>query len=189
MRRKLNWKFLGFGVGAALLLYVIIGIVLAGREPAPPPPGSEPIVLMGCKGIGNRISTRSWSFQCKRATMSADGVNATIEGVHDGVLYKKGKPYLKLSAKEVAINTQSFDFNAIGTVHIETISSNDGTTRTFETDLVQWTNATKLLLLSHPSIIRTGDQVLKVTNMSIDFSKDEVHLGKIEGGLQAPGIP
>ena len=189
MFNKLDWKFLSIGAGLALLLYLVVGIVLAGREPAPPPPGSEPIVLMGCKGIGNRISTRSWSFQCKRATMSADGVNATIEDVHDGVLYKNGKPYLKLSAKQVTVNTQTFDFNAIGLVHMEAISSKDNVTRTFETDALQWSNATKLLLLPHPSIIRTGDQILRVATITVDFNKNEVHLGKIEGALQAPGGP
>lgn len=173
-------------LGAVLLIWVIVEIVLAGNEPAPPPVGGQPITTKNCKVLGNRISTRSWTFDCTKATLSPDGINATIEGVHDGVLYKNGKPYLKLAAKQVSVNTQTFDFTAIGTVHIETISPSDGTTRSFETDLVQWTNATKMLVLSHPSIIRSGDQIMKVSNMTVDFNKSEVHMGNIQGSVQAP---
>ncbi|HET7815471.1 MAG TPA: hypothetical protein VFL13_13985 [Candidatus Baltobacteraceae bacterium] len=173
-------------VGALLLIWVIVEIVLAGNEPAPPPAGGQPITTKNGKVTGNRISTRSWTFDYQSAQMSADGINASINGVRNGVIYKNGKPYLKLAAKQVSVNTQTFDFTAIGTVHIETISAADGTSRTFETDLVQWTNATKMLVLSHPSVIRTGDQTMRVSNITVDFNKDEVHMGRIEGSLQAP---
>lgn len=184
--RKFDWKLVGIGIGAVLLLWLIAGVILAGREPPPPPPGSEPITFMGGKVVGNRISTRSWTFDYQKAQMSADQVNASVEGVHNGVLYKNGKPYLKLSAKHVSVNTQTFDFTAAGAVHIDSISAKDGTTRSFDTDLVQWTNATKMLLLPHPCLIRTGDQILKVANISVDFNTNDVHLGKIEGALEAP---
>ena len=58
--------------------------------------------------------------------------------------------------------------------------------RSFDTDLVQWTNVTKMLLLSHPSIFRTGDQVLRVTTIAVNFNTNDIHMGKIQGSVQAP---
>lgn len=184
---RINWRLVFTLAAAAFAVYVIVGIIRAGGSATPPPSSSQQITLRGCKGYGNRISTRSWSFQCDRATLSPDGITATIEGVHDAVLYKNGKRYLKMSAKNVTINTQTFDFNALGTVHIDAIPSNGSPARSFETDLVQWTNATKMLLLPHPCIVHTGDATLKVANLSVDFNKSQVHMGRIEGALEAPG--
>ena len=67
------------------------------------------------------------------------------------------------------------------------LNPKDGVSKSFDTDLVQWTNATKLLTLSHQSIFRTGGQVLKVASITVDFNKDEVHLGKVDGVIEAPG--
>jgi hypothetical protein len=39
----------------------------------------------------------------------------------------------------------------------------------------------KILTLDHPSIVRTGDQTLKVATMSVDFNKTVIHFGKISG--------
>ena len=185
--RAVNWRLILFIAGSALAIYVIAGIIRAGNFASPPPSSNQQITLKACKGVGNRISTRSWSFACDRATVSADGINATIEGVHDAVLYKNGKPYLRMSAKLVSVNTQTFDFTATGTVHLDAIAANGEPSRSFETDLVQWTNATKILLLPHPCVVRTGDAILNVDSISVDFNKSDVHMGRIEGALQAPG--
>lgn len=177
---------MGIVVACVAIAWFVGELILAGREPAPPPTGTEPITLKNGKVTGNRISTRSWTFDYKQAQMSPDGITASVIGVHNGVLYRKGKPYLTLSAQQVSVNTESHDFTAIGTVHVTTISQKDNVSRSFDTDLVQWTNATKILMLSHPSIIRSGDQLLKVATVSVDFNSNEVHLGKIQGGFEAP---
>ena len=184
MRR--HWRTIALIAGVVFLAWVIIEIVLAGREPAPAPPGSQPVTLHGGQVRGNRISTRSWTFDYKTAQMSPDGTIATVDGVHHGVIYKKGKPYLGIAAEHVSVNTQTFDFTAIGDVHVSYLQPKDNVPKSFDTDLVQWTNATKLLSLQHPSIVRTGDQALKVASITVDFNRNEVHLGKIEGSVQAP---
>lgn len=168
------------------IAWVIVEIVLAGREPAPAPPGSQPLTLHGGQVRGNRISTRSWTFDYKTAQMSPDGTIATVDGVHHGVIYKKGKPYLGIAAEHVSVNTQTFDFTAIGDVHISYLKPKDNVPKSFDTDLVQWTNATKMLNLQHPSIFKTGDQTLKVSSITVDFNRNDIHLGKIEGSVQAP---
>jgi|SRR5579884_326802 len=187
MTRRGNWKVIGVVVAAAVIVWFAVGIILAGREAAPPPPGSQPVTLHGGRVTGNRISTRSWTFDYQRAQMSPDGTIATVDGVKHGVLYKKGKPYLSIAARHVQVNTQTFDFTATGDVHLEQLNSKDGIKRGFDTDLVQWMNATKMLTLSHPSLFRTGDQILKVATITVNFNTNDVHMGKIEGSVQAPG--
>lgn len=170
-----------------MLIWFVVGIVLAGREPAPPTPGSQPLSLRGGRVTGNRISTRSWTFDYRHAQMSPDGTLATVDGVRNGVLYRKGKPYLSIAAQHVSVNTQTFDFTATGDVHVEQLNSKDKVKRSFDTDLLQWTNVTKMLSLPHPSLFRTGDQILKVASISVDFNTNDIHVGKIEGSFQAPG--
>lgn len=190
MKRRRPWYFYAILAAAVLFAcYVVYGIIQAGNEPAPPPTGGQAITTKNGRVTGNRITTRSFTFAYKSAEMSADGVNASLNGVHDGIFYKKGKPYLKMSAKQISLNTQTLDFTAVGTVEIQTMPSATEPTRTFDTDLVQWTNSTKILLLSHQSIVRTGDELLKVGSITVDFNTDQIHLNKIEGAVAAPGGP
>lgn len=184
--RSWNWKRIAWIAAAVLAIWFAVGVILAGREVAPPPPGSQPITLRGGHVTGNHVSTRSWTFQYKHAEMSPDGTLATLDGVKNGVLFKKGKPYLGISAEHVSVNTQSFDFTATGDVHIDMLHPTDHISKSFDTDLVQWVNATKMLQLSHPSVFRTDDQVLKVATITVDFNKNEIHFGKMSGSVEAP---
>lgn len=184
--RTWNWKRIGWIAGIVLLIWFAVGIMLAGRD-VPPPPGAQPITLRGGRVTGNHVSTRSWTFDYKHAEMSPDGTLATLDGVKNGVLYKKGKPYLSIAAEHVSINTQTFDFTATGDVHVQMLHPTDKIGKSFDTDLVQWVNATKMLQLTHQSLFRTDGQALKVATITVDFNKDEIHLGKIEGNVEAPG--
>lgn len=181
--RKAHWRLAGLLAAAALLVFVVAGIFLAGSGPTPLPSNSQPIVLRGGHAASNRLDSKSWSFDYERAQMSADESKAEIDGIHSGVLYKDGKPYLRIAARHISANTVSFDFVATGDVHIEQIGAPSGA-RSFDTDLVQWNNTTKLLTLAHPSIIRTGDQTLRVSSIVVDFGKSLIRLGRIEGSVQ-----
>ena len=86
----------------------------------------------------NRITTKSWSFDYDHAQLSPDASTGTVEGVRHGIVFKKGKPDLKISAEKITLDTQSLDFTAIGKVHVEKID--DSQHRSFDTDLVTWTN-------------------------------------------------
>jgi hypothetical protein len=183
--RKWNWRRIGWIAAILLAVWIVVGIMLAGRN-APPPPGAEPITLRGGRVTGNHVSTRSWTFDYRKAQMSPDGILATLDGVKNGILYKKGKPYLSLAAQHVSLNTQTFDFTATGDVHVEALHPSDGIAKSFDTDLVQWMNATKLLQLPHPSLFRSNGQALKVATITVDFNKSDIHLGKITGNVEAP---
>jgi hypothetical protein len=184
--RKFNWRRIAWIAGILFAVWVIVEIVLAGGN-TPPPPSSQPITLRGGRVSGNHITTRSWKFDYTKAQMSPDGILATLDGVKNGILYKKGKPYLSIAAQHVSVNTQTFDFTATGDVHIEALNPNDGVPKSFDTDLVQWVNATKILQLPHPSLFRTADQTLKVATITVDFNKSDIHLGNVNGSIEAPG--
>ena len=181
-----NWRIAALAIGAVVLVWIAAGIILAGRNVGPPPNEQQTVSLFGGKVVGNRIRTKSWTFEYRKAQLSPDGVLASVDGLEHGVLYNKGKPYLGITAKHVQVNTQTFDFTAMGDVHVEQLRPKDDIRRTFYTDLVSWTNASKQLTLPHPSIVRSGDQTLRVASVTVDFNKQDVHLGTINGGFSPP---
>lgn len=186
MKRRFQWKVAAAAIAAAIAIWLIAGVILAGREPLPPPISSQPMTLRGGIVNGNRISTKSWTFVYKSAQLSPDGTLATIDGLRKGILYKKGKPYLSIAASHVSVNTQTFDFTAVGDVHVGQLQQTGGVQRSFDTDFVQWINGTKTLTLPHPSIVRGGGELLKVASIAVDFNTGNVKFGPISGGFIAP---
>ncbi len=57
------------------------------------PPGQLPIDLRGGHVLNNHITTKSWSFDYEHARLSPDGLSGTVNGVRNGVVFRKGKPY------------------------------------------------------------------------------------------------
>jgi hypothetical protein len=163
-------------------IYVIVEIVLAGGGAPPAPPSSISMNLRGGHVVTNRISTKSWTFDYDRARLSPDGMTGTVDGVRDGVVYRKGKPYLKISAQHVQLDIESLDFTAIGKVHVERIGY--PVRQSFDTDMVTWTNNAQLLRMTHPVFMHTGSQVLRIDGVTVDFDANTVRFGKIAGGVQ-----
>ncbi len=181
---KRNRKFvrpLLVGIGIVLVGWLIAGIILAGRGTPPIPIPQNGITLQGGHVQGNRISTKSWSFDYKSAQLSPDGTTGTVDGVRNGIVLKKGKPYLRVSAEQITIDTQSLNFTAVGKVHVEVI--HDPQKRSFDTDLVVWTNGAKMLRMDHPSYLHSGSQTLKLSSVIINFQTNTIHLGAISGSL------
>ena len=175
------WKRLALAGGLALGVYVVVEIILAGSGALPPPPNQAPIDLRGGHVLNNHIATRSWSFDYDHARLSSDGLSGTVDGVRNGVVFRKGKPYLRISAKHVTLNIQSLDFTAVGKVHVERID--DPMQRSFDTDLVTWTNDAKILRMPHPAYIHSGDQTLRVDGISVNFDDSTIHVGQVNGGV------
>lgn len=185
MRGKIDWRLAGYIFGGAFVIWMIVGVILAGNN-EPPPPGQQQIRLRGGVVNGHRIHTKSWTFSFNRAYMSPDQLMATVDGVHNGVLYKHGKPYLGIAAEQVSLNTQSLDFSALGDVHVTQLHAKDGVKRSFDTDYVAWSNATKILTLPHPSIVQSGGQTLRVSSITVNFNTDQILFGKMSGGVNVP---
>jgi hypothetical protein len=181
MRRKIWLKRLALLAGIALGIYVVVEIVLAGGGSPPLPPSQMPIDLRGGHVLNNHIATKSWSFDYDHARLAPDGMSGSVDGVRNGIVFRKGKPYLRISAKHVQLNIQTLDFTAVGKVHIERI--NDPQRRAFDTDLVTWTNDAKILRMPHPAYVHSGGQTLRIDGISVNFDDDTVHLGKVGGGV------
>ena len=181
-KRKLAWKRIGIAAGVVLFLYVAIEIYLAGGGALPPPPATIPLVLHGGHVVTNRIQTKSWTFEYDHAQLNQDGTSGSVDGVRNGIVFRKGKPYLRISAQHVQLDLESLDFTAIGKVHVERID--DPQHRSFDTDLVTWTNNAKILRMDHPAYVHSGDQTLRIDGISIDFDANSFHLGKLNGGVQ-----
>ncbi len=182
MKRRFPWKLIAWIVGGALFVYLIVGIILAGYGTPPLPPEQSGITLKGGRAMGNRITTKSWSFDYRDAQLSPDGTNGTVEGVRHGIVFKHGKPYLKITAERITVDTLSLNFTAVGKVTVSMID--DPLKRSFDTDLVEWTNGAKILQMPHPSYVHSGDETLQLQNVTIDFVKDQVHLGSVAGSTQ-----
>jgi hypothetical protein len=182
--KTVPWRTIWICLGIAFGLFMIGGIVLAGRDVPSLPPLTQPMILNHGHLSNLRTTTKSWSFDYDRAQLSPDQRFGNIDGVHHGVIFRNGKPYLKLSAEHISIDTQALDFTATGKVHLVRIGAGAGTT--FDTDLITWHNGTKLLEMQHPSYVHTGGQTLKVETIVVDLAKDSVQLGKIDGDISAP---
>jgi hypothetical protein len=179
--KKRLWRRLAILAGALFLVWVVVEVVLAGRGTPPLPPGTAPIDLRGGHVMNNHISTKSWSFDYDRAHLSPDGLSGTVDGVRNGIVFRKGKPYLRISAAHIRLNIESLDFTAVGKVHIERI--NDPQRRAFDTDLVRWTNDAKMLRMDHPSYVHSGDQTMRIDGITVNFDDNTIHLGKLSGGV------
>lgn len=178
-RRKYPWKHIAWIAGTALAVWVIAGIVLAGRGMPTIPSASQSIDLTGGRVRGNKISTKSWSFDYEHAVLSPDGTVGTVDGVRNGVVFRKGKPFVRISAEHISINTSTLDFTAVGKVHAQLI--NDPLKRSFDTDLVIWTNNAKNLRMDHPSYLHTENQTLKLAHTYVDFDTEKIHFENMDG--------
>lgn len=176
---KRTWRRVAIVAGVALIAWVVVEVILAGQGAPPPPPSSISMDLRGGHVLNNRISTKSWTFDYDHARLSPDGFSGSVDGVRNGIVFRKGKPYLRISAEHIQLDIQSLDFTAIGKVHVERID--DPQKRAFDTDLVTWTNDAKLLRMTHPAYVHTNGQTLRIDGITVDFDADTIHLGKVGG--------
>jgi len=170
------------GVSLGLVAYVALRVYLAGREVLPPPQSAVPVIVG--KGIarGERISSHSWSIDYDKITTSTDQTFVTVDGVRDGVVFKNGKPYLRLRAAHVTVNMISHDFTATGPIHIESV--NKAKPRSFDTTSAVWTDAAQRLDMSAPIVVTSPGTELHVAKLSLDVHSGQLHLEHIDGSFR-----
>jgi hypothetical protein len=181
--RTWGWKQYSIVACIALAIYLTLGIVFAGGGTIPTPPASVPIEMFGAQIQNHRINTKAWSFDYDHAQLAPDGTTGTIEGIRNGIIFKKGKPSLSISAEKITLDVESLDFTAVGKVHVEKIDDPEHRTFSFDTDLVTWTNNAKQVRLDHPAYIHSGDQTLRMDGGTVDFDAETFHIGKLNGGV------
>jgi len=166
-------------VALAVLVWIAYETISAGSD-VPPAQPQGPTRLSSGAASGKRIDGKSWVLDYDSAVMTPDGSGAEIDNVHDGILYRNGKPYMRMRAKHVSANLNADDFRVIGPVSFVEISGNH---RSLETIDAHYTGALQTLELDNPTIIRQGPATLRVAKATINFRTGATQLGRIVGTL------
>jgi hypothetical protein len=168
-----------FGIGA----WLVAGVYLAGRDEQSAPPNNIPAIFQGGAAAGQRIDSRSWSASYDKMVANADQTQLELDGVHDGIIYKKGKPYLLVRARHMTVNTITHDFSARGPIHVETASGNPK--REFDSTAADWSDSTQKLSLPEPIEIRSGaKEPLFVGSLEFNVRTGEIELHYIRGAVR-----
>lgn len=165
----------------SLALLIGYGIYQAGINEIGAPSSGTPAEISGGKAMGHRLSFLSWSIEYDRIRASADGTIVDVDGVKNGVFYRAGKPYLKLKATHLTVNTVSKDFTADGPLTIESLESDH---RSFTTTAAVWTNATQQLAMNQRIVVKSPDgAVLHLDTLTMNVKTGEVHVGNVAGDV------
>jgi len=171
-----------------LTLIATIGLLLglgfalwrAGEEDLPPPTQTQ--TMKTGEAEGRHAQFASWQFTYDSATTLQDGVTQEIDGIHDGVYLRNGKPFIHMHADRAVYNSLTHDFTVNGPVHFDI--DDHGKTRTFETTYALWSDATQTLRIPGTATVGSGDQHLTVTDITVDLNKGQYTIGKIQGAAQ-----
>jgi len=171
-----------------LALIATVGLLLglgyalwqAGEENIPPPTETQTMKTGDVQG--RRAQFASWQFTYDSATTLADGVTQEIDGIHDGVYLKNGKPFVRMHAQRAIYNSLTHDFTVNGPVHFDI--DDHGKMRTFDADYAVWTDSNQTLRIPGNATVGSGDQHLTVSNVTADLARGEYSIGKIQGAAQ-----
>lgn len=161
------------------LAWVVYKTVTAGGD-IPAPQNQLGTVLSGGQAGGKRLDGKSWSLDYDSLTMSPDGMTADIQNVHDGVIYRDGKPYMHVRAEHITANRVTNDFTVRGKVEFTQIGGAD---RHLTTTGATFAGFKQQLTLAKPTVIRDGPTTITVANAVIDFRSGNVTTGRIVGTM------
>jgi hypothetical protein len=136
--------------------------------------------LTGGSANDKRLDGKSWSLDYDTATLSPDGSLATVENVHDGLILRNGKPYMRMMAKHVSANLSYNDFVVTGPVSFSEIG---GQRRELFTDEAHYAGSDHTLHLDHPTTIHAGGMSFQVRSAVVNFTTGETKLGRMTGRL------
>lgn len=162
--------------------YIAYGVYTADRDLPLPPTQSRDVGLQHGTAQGRRVNGPSWSFDYDQVSTNEDGSISQITGVHDGILYRKGKPYAHMTAERVTVNGATNDFSAFGAIHI--VVTGGPHPRTLDTQMAIWTDANKTLQLNQPVHVDDGGAKMLVQNLTIDFKTGNSKAGPMKGEVR-----
>jgi lipopolysaccharide export system protein LptC len=164
---------------AGILAWVVWQTIHAGTD-IPSQRTQQQTQLSGGSANDKRIDGKSWSLDYDNATLSPDGSLAEIERVHNGVILRDGKPYMRMTAKHVSANLSANDFVVTGPVSFSEIG---GQRRELFTDEAHYTGNDHMLHLDHPVTIHAGGMTFHVATALVNFTTGATTLGRITGSL------
>jgi hypothetical protein len=169
--------------GLAVAGYLAYGVYHAGLNETPPPPSSPEIVFHDGRANGQRITTRSWTADYDRVVSNGDQTALELDGVRNGIIYRAGKPYLRVRAAHMSVNTITRDFTASGPIHADTVSTKPH--RSFDTTSAIWNDASQELTLSQHVTIGTGaPHPLEVGSLTFSVKTGKLEMREIAGPVR-----
>ena len=172
-----------WGVGIAFVLFLAIGIDRAGRDEVAPPPANTSIVFKKGYADGHRLRFKAWSADYDKIVSNADQTILELYGVRDGVIYKKGKPYLHVRATHMSVNTLSRDFTARGPFHVESVAATPQ--RAFDTDDATWNDTSQTLTFARPIVVHSGaDEPLRVGSLILNVKSGSIAMRDVAGPIR-----
>jgi lipopolysaccharide export system protein LptC len=166
-------------VSAAVLGWIAWQTIHAGAE-IPSQRTQQQTQLTGGSANDKRIDGKSWSLDYDTATISPDGSLAEVEHVHDGIILRDGKPYMRMTAKHVSANLSYNNFVVTGPVSFTEIG---GQRRELYTDEAHYSGNDHILHLDHPTTIHAAGMTFHVSTAVVNFATGATKLGRIEGAL------
>ena len=171
-------------VGAALIAAAVLGWIAwqtihAGAD-IPAQRTTSTTQLSGGSANDKRLDGKSWSLDYDTATLSPDGSLAEIDNVHNGLILRDGKPYMRMAAKHVSANLAYNDFVVTGPVSFTEIG---GQHRRLDTDQAHYSGSDHTLHLDHPTTIRGNGMTFHVAKALVNFTTGATKLGRITGSL------
>jgi hypothetical protein len=162
-----------------LLIWVGIGIYRAGGDVPTPSTASDTKLTSG-HAEGRRMDGKpSWSLDYDRIVASADTTIATLYNVRHGTIYKRGKPFMNMVAKQVVVNTLSNDFVVTGPMTLTEIDGQHD--RRLSSDAANYSGTLQTLNLSHPAKISSDGARVTVATATVKFRSGDMNLGPLVG--------
>jgi hypothetical protein len=178
-----SWRRLALAATVALVAYLGWGIFRAGLNEVPAGRGSTDIVFRQGTVSGQRIKTRSWTASYDRLVSNADQTVLELQNVHDGTIFRAGKPYLHVRAAHMSVNTITRDFSIVGPLHVKTVGAKPA--RWFDTTAAQWEDSAQRLTLSHHVTIYSGaEHPLSVGSLTFDVKTGNVAMNDVAGQIR-----
>ncbi|MGH7727588.1 MAG: hypothetical protein ACREM2_02185 [Vulcanimicrobiaceae bacterium] len=169
---------------AALALggYLAYGIWAAGNDTSPVPTSAQQVVFNAGYADGRRIHTAAWSADYTRLTTTQDQAIVALDDVHNGVIDRNGKPYLRFRAAHMVVNTLTKDFSVDGPLEVRTIATHP--LRTLTTTAASWQNGAQLLTMAQPVTIASGAVApLVVGSLTYDIRTGAMDLRRVSGAV------
>jgi len=178
MVKRVDLKRLATIATIGLLIGLGFALWSAGEENLPPPNTTQ--TMFSGQAEGRRAQFASWEFTYDKATQLPDQVTQEIDGIHDGVYWKNGKPFIRMHADRAIYNSLTHDFTINGPVHFDV--DDHGKIRTFDTDNAVWTDTNQTLRIPGTATVgsRNGAR-MQVSNVTVDLNTGQYTIGKIEG--------
>jgi hypothetical protein len=173
-----------FITAGIVLLLVIVGVLVyqTPEGPIEPAAGNNQVRIGKGKMQAERLSGHAWTVNYDRIHTNTDETVVDLDGVHDGIIYRGGKPYLRVQAQHLQVNTLTKDFTASGRIHVERIGK--ANFHDFESDAGTWTNALQRLYLPHKTVVELEDgKKITVERAGINLATGHIHVEGVQGTM------